>query len=107
MRAQAASVGDFPPCLPLFLSEGGRIEREREASSASAFVEQVQEFPRESLPPFAGHGDDARNHLSLVPWLTLEGGRYPSSFVAADLAVAAAVYPATPPRSPNPGLNEK
>ena len=71
----------------------------------------MQEFPRESLPPFAfaGHGDDVRNHLSLVRSVVdaLEGGRYPSSFVVADLA-AAAVYPATPPRTvTEPGAERK
>ena len=67
-RAQAASAIFLPASPSLFscLKEVDSSERGREANSASAFVEQVQEFPRESLPPFAGHGDDARNHLSLV-----------------------------------------
>ena len=113
MRARKRRrVGDFPPCLSpsLFLSEGGRIERETEGGEFRfGFRRTSAGIPARKSPSVRG----TRRRRAQPPQFgsvvdALEGGRYPSSFVAADLAVAAAVYPATPPRTvTEPGAERK
>ena len=104
-------VGDFPPCLSpsLFLSEGGRIERETEGSEFRfGFRRTSAGIPaRKSLsvrgtrrqhaqPPQFGSVVDA-----------LEGGRYPSSFVVADLAAARRRLPGDAATVTEPGAERK